>query len=104
MSRPYSPEFKKLIAHSRSYKLGIDLGKTCVKAGLPATYVAEVFDTTRMTIHSWFRGGVIRSTKRRKIEVFIELLEEDMDKGALPAKTLKEARTYVEDMIGRPIK
>jgi hypothetical protein len=104
MSRPYSPSFKKLITNDKSHKLGIDLGRTCMRANLPATYVAEVFDTTRMTIHSWFRGGVIRSSKRRKIEVFIELLEEDINKGDLPAKTLKEARTYVEDMIGRPIK
>jgi hypothetical protein len=104
MSRPYSPKYKKLVETSKDYTLGIDLGKTCITANLPATYVAEVFDTTRMTIHTWFRGGVIRSSKRRKIEVFIELLEEDLNKGVLPAKTLKEARTYVEDMIGRPIK
>jgi hypothetical protein len=104
MSRPYSPKYKELVETAKNYTLGIDLGKTCMKANLPATYVAEIFDTTRMTIHSWFRGGVIRSTKRRKIEVFIELLEEDMIKGDLPAKSLKEARTYVEDMIGRPIK
>jgi len=104
MSRPYSPKLKELVETSKNYTLGIDLGKTCLKANLPAAYIAEVFDTTRMTIHSWFRGGVIRFKKRRKIEVFIELMEEDLTNGVLPAKTLKEARTYVEDMIGRPIK
>jgi hypothetical protein len=31
-----------------------------------------------MTIHSWFRGGVIRYAKRAKIEVFIKLVEEDL--------------------------
>lgn len=104
MTRPYSPELKELVIKSKGYKLGIDLSKICMSANLPATYVAEILDTTRMTIHSWFRGGAIRSSKRRKIEVFIELMEEDFKSGVLPAKTLKEARTYTEDMIGRPIK
>ena len=104
MTRPYSPELKELVVKSKGYKLGIDLGKTCMRANLPATYIAEILDPTRMTIHTWFRGGAIRSSKRRKIEVFIELMEEDFKSGVLPAKTLKEARTYTEDMIGRPIK
>jgi len=104
MARTYSPKYKELINSKRAYSLGIDLGKTCVKANIPATYVAEIFNTTRMTIHAWFRGGVIRPSKRRKIEVLIELMEEDFERGVLPVKTLKEARTYVEDMIGHPTK
>ena len=81
----------------------MDLANTCIKANLPAIYVAEVFETSRQTIHAWFRGGAIRPKKRRKIEVFIQLVEEDMKKGLLPCKNLRDARAYLRDMIGTPV-
>lgn len=103
MPRGYSADLLDTVENTRTYKLGLDLANTCIKAGLPATYVAQVFDTTRMTIHSWFRGGAIRPSKRQKIEVFIQLVEEDMKKGILPCKSLRDARAYLKDMVGKPI-
>ena len=103
MPRGYSADLLDTVENTRTYRLGLDLANTCIKAGLPATYIAQVFDTTRMTIHSWFRGGAIRPSKRQKIEVFIQLVEEDMKKGILPCKNLRDAKAYLRDMIGRPI-
>lgn len=104
MARTYSPELVEAVRDPVSYRLGMDLANACIKANLPAVYVAQVFDTSRQTIHAWFRGGAIRPRKRRKIEVFIELLEEDLKKGILPCKNLRDARAYLRDMIGSPIK
>jgi hypothetical protein len=103
MARGYGSDLLDPVENTKTYRLGIDLASTCIKAGLPATYVAQVFDTTRMTIHSWFRGGVIRYAKRAKIEVFIKLVEEDLAKGILPCKNLRDARAYLKDMVGKPI-
>lgn len=103
MPRGYSADLLDTVENTRTYRLGLDLANTCIKAGLPATYIAQVFDTTRMTIHSWFRGGAIRPSKRQKIEVFIQLVEEDMKKGILPCKNLRDARAYLKDMVGKPI-
>ena len=103
MPRSYSTDLLDTVENTRTYRLGLDLANTCIKAGLPATYIAQVFDTTRMTIHSWFRGGAIRPSKRQKIEVFIQLVEEDMKKGILPCKNLRDARAYLKDMVGKPI-
>mgnify|MGYP006280574655 FL=1 len=103
MPRGYSADLLDTVENPSTYRLGFDLANTCIKAGLPATYVAQVFDTTRMTIHSWFRGGAIRPSKRQKIEVFIQLVEEDMKKGILPCKNLRDARAYLKDMVGKPI-
>lgn len=103
MPRGYSADLLDRVENINTYRLGVDLANTCIKAGLPATYVAQVFDTTRMTIHSWFRGGAIRYAKRKKIEVFIELVEEDLAKGILPCKNLRDARAYLKDMVGKPI-
>jgi hypothetical protein len=104
MTRPYSPKLLDTVENAGTYRLGLDLANTCIKAGLPAAYIAQVFDTTRMTIHTWFRGGAIRFSKRERIEIFIKLVEEDTRKGLLPCKNLRDARAYLKDMIGRPIK
>jgi len=103
MVRRYSAELKELVGNATTYRLGLDLAATCIAANLPASYVAEVFEVTRASIHVWFRGGTIRPRKRPKIEVFIKLVEDDMERGLLPAKTLLDARHYLSDMVGRPI-
>ena len=104
MSRGYSPELLDLIDNTNVYRLGVDLAKVCVKANLPSAYIAQVFDVTRATTHTWFRGGAIRFKKRQRIETFIALVEEDLKKGILPCKNLRDAKAYLRDMIGRPIK
>jgi hypothetical protein len=103
MVRRYSAELVELVENTPVYRLGIDLANTCIKANLPAMYVAEVFEVSRYTVHTWFRGGAIRPRKRPRIETFIQLVEEDMQKGLLPAKTLRDARLYLGDMVGREI-
>lgn len=103
MVRRYSAELVELVENAPSYKLGLDLAATCIKANLPAMYVAEVLEVSRYTIHTWFRGGAIRPRKRPRIESFIKLVEEDMEKGILPVKNLLDARYYLGDMVGRPI-
>ncbi len=103
MARTYSPALREYVADPVSYRLGTDLANACIKANLPAGYIAQVFDTSRQTIHSWFRGGAIRPKKRQRIEVFIQLLEEDMKRGVLPCKNLRDAKAYLRDMVGKPI-
>jgi hypothetical protein len=104
MPRTYSTDFVDTVQGASSYRLGIDLAATCIKAKFPAAYVAQVFNTSRQTIYSWFRGSPIRFKKRAKIETFIELVEEDLKRGLLPCKNLADARAYLKDMIGHPIK
>lgn len=104
MTRTYSPELIEAVSDPAVYRLGMDLANTCIKANLPAAYVAQVFDTSRQTIHAWFRGGVIRPRKRQRVEVFITLLEEDLKKGILPCRNLRDAKAYLRDMAGKPIK
>lgn len=103
MPQTYSAELKELVQNATTYRLGLDLAATCIRANLPAIYIAEVFEVTRMSVHAWFRGGTIRPRKRPKIETFIKLVEEDLEKGLLPARTLRDARAYLGDMVGRPI-
>jgi hypothetical protein len=100
MARPYSEKFLLELSESTSDGLGVQLAKLCVKANLPATYVAVALETTRTTVYSWFRGQGVREEKRRTVETFIQLMQEDLEKEVLPAKTMKDARQYIHQVSG----
>jgi hypothetical protein len=56
-----------------------------------------------MTIHSWFRGKPLRDKNRQLAEAFIKLVGDDIKAGMLPARSMKQAKEYIEDMIGEKI-
>jgi hypothetical protein len=95
MSKFYSDQFILGLHHANPQKMGVKLAKICVKAGLPAKYVADVFDVSRMTIHSWFRGGLARDKNNIKIKNFIAFIEKGLKNGDLPVGTIKQARIYL---------
>jgi hypothetical protein len=103
MSRPYSEAFLLELHRANPNKAGIALALACVRANLPAKYVAHALEVTRMTVFSWFRGKPIRHNNLLKIETFTDLVESDTAKGILPAKNTAAARAYIEEMIGRKI-
>ena len=99
MPRPYSDNLRSSLDEGRPDRLGIKLGKLCVKANLPALYIAKAFGVTRMSIHSWFRGQYIREKNCNKIEHFMKIAEAGLQSGELPADNLKKAREYIEHKI-----
>ena len=104
MPRTYSKDFISKLGKLKPFdETGISLAKACVRANIPAKYAAIAMDVTRVTIHSWFRGNPIRDKKRRMVSVFTELIEEDLDKGVLPARTTAHAKKYIEELIGEEI-
>lgn len=103
MARPYSEKFLLELSENPAQTLGVQLAKLCVKANLPATYVAVALETTKTTVYSWFRGQGVREEKRRTVETFIQLVAEDLEKEVLPAKTMKEAKQYIEQLSGLTI-
>lgn len=103
MARPYSEKFLLELSSSTADTIGVQLARLCIKANLPATYVAVALETTRTTVYSWFRGQGIREEKRRTVETFIRLVQEDLEKGVLPTKTMKEAKQYIERISGLAI-
>ena len=103
MSRPYSEAFLIELHKANPNRAGTALALACVKANLPAKYVAEALEVTRMTVFSWFRGKPIRHNNLLKVETLTDLIESDTAKGLLPAKNVASARAYIEEMIGRKI-
>lgn len=104
MPRTYSKDLIEKLGKLRPFDTtGVQLAKACVRANLPAKYVAAALEVTRMTVHSWFRGNPIRENNRRMAAAFTSLVEQDLDDGILPAKTTAHAKKYIEEMIGRQI-
>lgn len=103
MSRPYSKEFIDGLDSKSPHRVGVMLAKECVNAHLPAKYVAKALKVSRATVHNWFRGAVLRGKNEDLALAFISLVQKDMQAGLLPAKSVKAAKSYVEDMIGERI-
>jgi len=96
MARPYSEQFLIGLRKADPTRIGVQLGKVCVKANLPTTYVAEAFNVSRMSIHSWFRGQYVREKNYERITKFIELVNKGLDKGVLPAMSSTDAKNFIE--------
>jgi hypothetical protein len=98
--RSYGQKFLLELRDADPTRLGVQLGRLCVDANLPALYVAKVLTVSKTTIYAWFRGQYIREQKRKTIEAFITLLQKDMEVGALPAKNILDAKMYLSRMVG----
>jgi hypothetical protein len=96
MARPYSEQFLLDLYKADPTRIGVQLAKVCVKANLPTSHVAKVFNVSRMSIHSWFRGQYVRDKNYQKIQKFIDHVNDALEKGILPAPDLRIARNYLE--------
>ena len=103
MPRPYSKQFIDELNSKDSHRVGVILAQVCVKANLPAKYVALALKVSRATVPNWFRGAILRGKNEELALAFVKLVREDIAKGVLPAKSVKDAKAYLEDMIGEPL-
>ena len=104
MPRSYSTTFLLELKHADASLLGVQLGRLCVEANLPAVYVAKVLGISRNSIYGWFRGKPMHESKRKIVSAFISLAEQDMANGILPARSMKSARMYLQAMVGSDVK
>ena len=101
--RSYGDKFLLELRDADPNRLGVQLGRICVDANLPAVHVSRVLEVSTTTVYAWFRGQYIREEKRRTVEAFIDLVKKDMEQGVLPAKTNIDAKMYLADMVGGPL-
>jgi len=103
MARSYSDKFLRELMEADPSSLGVRLGRLCVEANIPAAYAAVALECSRMTVYSWFRGKGVSEKKSKIVEVFMDLVKKDMDEGVLPAKGMKDAKHYIESLLGMQI-
>ena len=95
MARPYSEVFLRELARADPERVGVRLGRVCIKANLPTLYVAKALNVSRFSIHKWFRGEYLRDSNYIKVLSFIKLVDEGLVSGVLPAASLSDAKTYL---------
>jgi hypothetical protein len=101
MARPYSEQFLIEVHKLDADREGVKLAKACIKANLPAHYVADALGVTRMTIYSWFRGKALRDKNTQLVKSFVRILDEDLADGVLPAVNMITAKEYTEAIGSR---
>lgn len=100
MPRPYSPEFIDAINKVKMYdNLGVKLARACIKANLPLNAVSKLLGVSRMTVHTWFRGGDMHPKSADMVRTLLKVIEVDTARGALPLADFKEARAYVREFF-----
>ena len=57
MSRGYSLRLRDLNAKADKRKLGVRLGRLCIKQDVPVAVVARTMGVTRTTVYNWFCGA-----------------------------------------------
>lgn len=97
MSRTYSERFLVEMHQADPERFGIKLAKACVKANVPALYVAEIIGVSRMTVYSWFRGKPLRDKNTQVAKRLYDIIEEDLAEGKLPASSLYFAKQFVKE-------
>lgn len=95
MPRTYSENLMLSVNKPSSDTLGAELARACIEAKLPAKYIADKFNVSRMTVHSWFRGSPIRANSAKRIKVMLEQIRKDIGCGRLPATGLADAKAYL---------
>lgn len=97
MSRTYSERFLVEMHQADPERFGIKLAKACVKANIPALYVAEIMGVSRMAVYSWFRGKPLRDKNTQLAKKLYDAIEEDLADGKLPASSLLLAKQFVKE-------
>jgi hypothetical protein len=103
MARPYSQKFLVELFQNDKPTMGVELGRLCINANLNTAHIAKAFEVSRATIHSWFRGAVIRKSRHQLVLSFISLVNKDTESGVLPVANAKDSKSYIESMLGKEI-
>lgn len=76
MSTGYSLRIRDLNAKADKRKIGVRLGRACIKHNIPVSVVAKHMGVTRATVYNWFCGvSAPQTTSIGVLETYIASLE-----------------------------
>lgn len=96
MPKSYSEKFLIEVQKLDPQAMGVKLAKLCIKSNIPISYVAEKLNISRMTAHSWFRGGKVRLKSMHKVSSLMDIIEQGLADGELPAPTRIKTKDYLD--------
>lgn len=76
MTVGYSLRLRDLNAKADKRKLGVRLGRVCIKQDIPVSVVAERMGVTRASVYNWFTGASNpQASLTSRVEAYIDALE-----------------------------
>lgn len=71
----YTLMLAEAIKRAPKHKLGVRLGKACLRANVPVIQVAKDFGVSRPAVYAWFTGRSVPNLRlEEKIEQYIKRL------------------------------
>ena len=99
MAKSYSEKYLLSLNDLNEKRIGVQFGKLCVKANLPPSMIADAMGVSRMSVYNWFRGKVVNQKNVEKVERFMDIIEDNLDRGTLPVLSTSQARNFVIEKI-----
>lgn len=99
MAKHYSEKYLLSLNSLNEKRLGVQFGKRCVKANLPPGMVADLLGVSRMSVHSWFRGGPVRNKTIDRIEKLMDIIDEYLEAGELPVSSTIDAKKFIDAKV-----
>ena len=99
MAKCYSEQYLLSLNGLNEKRLGVQLGKLCVKANLPPKLIANVLGVSRMSVYSWFRGKPIREKNIEKVEKLMEVINEYFEAQQLPVSSTIDAKIFIDTKV-----
>ena len=99
MAKSYSEKYLLSLNGLNQKRLGVQFGKLCVKANLPPGMIADLVGVSRMSVHSWFRGGPIRNKTIDRIEKLMDIINDNLEAGELPVSNSIHAEEFINTKV-----
>ena len=75
MSYGYSLKLIQLNKKADPKRLGIRLGKMCIKRNVPVAEVATKLGVSRQTVYNWFEGKDIFVAYQNRVELLLTIMQ-----------------------------
>jgi predicted transcriptional regulator len=99
MAKQYSEKYLLSLNGLNEKRLGVQLGRKCVKANLPPSMISKALGVSRMSVYSWFRGSPIRNKTVDKIEKLIDIIDQYIEAGELPVSSTIDAKKFIDAKV-----
>lgn len=99
MAKQYSEKYLLSLNGLNEKRLGVQLGRLCVKANLPPGLISDILGVSRMSVYSWFRGAPIRNKTIDKIEKLMDVIDGYLKAGELPVSSTIDAKIFIDTKV-----
>jgi hypothetical protein len=99
MAKYYSEQYLLSLNGLNEKRLGVQLGKLCVKANLPPKLIANALGVSRMSVYGWFRGKPIREKNIDKVEKLMDVIKEYFEAQQLPVSSTIDAKIFIDTKV-----